>query len=72
MPLHQSAAERVADAGRIDDPLRRDGRHVDLAARRDDGRAVLAARDDQRLAAREDVGLARGRSSAAAARARSR
>ena len=46
--LHEAAAEGVADAGRIDDPVRRHRRHVD--ARRPGvmhRAAVLAARDDQ-------------------------
>src|SRR5439155_11734557 len=48
--LHDPAAVRIADPGRIDNPARLDRRHVDPGpVRRVHRRTLLAARDDERL-----------------------
>ena len=47
--LHQTAAERVADAGRVDDPVWRHGPHVNTVAVLIDRTSFFASRDDQGL-----------------------
>ena len=60
-PLHEAAAERVADTGRILDAMRLDRRHVDSAFTRQDRAAVFAAGHHQERDARHDVILVHAR-----------
>src|SRR5690349_16613953 len=56
--LHESAAIRVAHARRIDDLARRHRRHVHARVAADDGRPVLASRDDEDFRLIENLALA--------------
>src|SRR5436190_7239733 len=55
--LHEAAAEGVADARRIDDAPRLDGRHFDVSPRREYCAAVLAARHDESFGLPQDFRL---------------
>src|SRR5215203_491872 len=55
--LHEAAAEGVADARRIDDAPRLDGRHFDAPPRREYRAAVFAAGHDEGFGLPEDFRL---------------
>ena len=57
-PFHQAAAEGVADACRIDDPVRRHRFHVDLTVSGDHRTTVFAAGDNQIVGLLQQVALA--------------
>src|SRR5262245_4382378 len=52
--LEKSSAEGIADARRVDNSVRWDGEHIGGLMPLDDGAAILAARNHERAAAREN------------------